>query len=65
VTATGSNVTGAQGVVAKLADLDRLYETVGKVKGESILFSPTLALVKLFPSVKSLKRILTSCSTSM
>src|SRR6201987_1518129 len=33
VTAIGSNVTGVQGDVAKLADLDRLYETVGKVKG--------------------------------
>jgi NAD(P)-dependent dehydrogenase (short-subunit alcohol dehydrogenase family) len=28
----GSNVTGVQGDVAKLADLDRLYEIVGKVK---------------------------------
>jgi NAD(P)-dependent dehydrogenase (short-subunit alcohol dehydrogenase family) len=28
----GSNVTGVQGDVAKLADLDRLYETVAKVK---------------------------------
>src|SRR5580700_2842567 len=33
VTAIGNNVTGVQGDVAKLADLDRLYETVGKVKG--------------------------------
>ena len=33
VTAIGSNVTGVQGDVAILADLDRLYETVGKVKG--------------------------------
>src|SRR3982075_314971 len=33
VTAIGSNVTAVQGDVAKLADLDRLYETVGKVKG--------------------------------
>src|SRR6202030_104969 len=32
VTAIGSNMTGVQGDVAKLADLDRLYETVGKVK---------------------------------
>ncbi len=32
VKAIGSNVTGVQGDVAKLADLDRLYETVGKVK---------------------------------
>ena len=33
VKAIGSNVTGVQGDVAKLADLDRLYETVGQVKG--------------------------------
>jgi NAD(P)-dependent dehydrogenase (short-subunit alcohol dehydrogenase family) len=29
----GSNVSGVQGDVAKLADLDRLYETISKVKG--------------------------------
>ncbi len=33
VMAIGDNVTGVQGDVAKLADLDRRYETVGKVKG--------------------------------
>src|SRR5580700_5835078 len=33
VEAIGSNVTGVQGDIAKLADLDRLYETVSKVKG--------------------------------
>jgi NADP-dependent 3-hydroxy acid dehydrogenase YdfG len=33
VRAIGSNVRGVQGDVAKLADLDRLYETVAKVKG--------------------------------
>ena len=33
MTSIGGNVTGIQGDVAKLADLDRLYETVGKVKG--------------------------------
>jgi NAD(P)-dependent dehydrogenase (short-subunit alcohol dehydrogenase family) len=32
VAAIGSNVTGVQGDVAKLADLDRLYETVARVK---------------------------------
>jgi NAD(P)-dependent dehydrogenase (short-subunit alcohol dehydrogenase family) len=31
--AIGSNVSGVQGDVAKLADLDRLYETVAKEKG--------------------------------
>jgi NAD(P)-dependent dehydrogenase (short-subunit alcohol dehydrogenase family) len=33
VKAIGSNVTGVQGDVGKMADLDLLYETVGKVKG--------------------------------
>src|ERR1700716_967253 len=40
VTAIGSNATGVQGDVSKLADLDRLYETVGKVKGRiDIIFA--------------------------
>src|SRR5258708_18271702 len=40
VTAIGSNVTGVQRDVAKRADLDRLYETVGKVKGRiDIIFA--------------------------
>src|SRR5216684_2954057 len=33
VKAIGSSVSGVQGDVAKLADLDRLYETVSRVKG--------------------------------
>ncbi len=33
VKAIGTNVTGVQGDVAKLDDLDRLYEAVSKVKG--------------------------------
>lgn len=33
VAAISSNVAGFQGDVSKLADLDRLYETVGKAKG--------------------------------
>jgi NAD(P)-dependent dehydrogenase (short-subunit alcohol dehydrogenase family) len=33
VKAIGSNVTGIQGDVAKLADLDRLYDTVRRVEG--------------------------------
>jgi NAD(P)-dependent dehydrogenase (short-subunit alcohol dehydrogenase family) len=40
VTAIGSSATGVQGDVAKLTDLDRLYETVGKVKGRvDIIFA--------------------------
>ena len=34
VKAIGKNVTGVQGDVAKLADLDRLYDVVGRVKGQ-------------------------------
>ena len=33
VEAIGGNIYGVQGDVAKLADLDRLYETVSRVKG--------------------------------
>ena len=33
VKAIGTNISGVQGDVAKLADLDRLYQTVSKVKG--------------------------------
>src|SRR4029077_2908928 len=40
VKAIGSNVMGVQGDVAKLADLDRLYETVGRAKGRiDIIFA--------------------------
>jgi NAD(P)-dependent dehydrogenase (short-subunit alcohol dehydrogenase family) len=34
VKAIGSNVSGIQGDVVRLADLDRLYETISKVKGQ-------------------------------
>jgi NAD(P)-dependent dehydrogenase (short-subunit alcohol dehydrogenase family) len=52
VKAIGTNVSGVQGDVAQLADLDRLYETVSKVKrridiifanagvGEFVAFGP-------------------------
>ena len=40
VQAIGANVMGVQGDVSKLADLDRLYETVGKAKGRiDIIFA--------------------------
>jgi NAD(P)-dependent dehydrogenase (short-subunit alcohol dehydrogenase family) len=40
VKAIGSNATGVQGDVAKMADLDLLYETVSKVKGRvDIIFA--------------------------
>jgi NAD(P)-dependent dehydrogenase (short-subunit alcohol dehydrogenase family) len=39
VKAIGSNVTGVQGDVTKLADLDRLYETIGKKWRLDIVFA--------------------------
>jgi NAD(P)-dependent dehydrogenase (short-subunit alcohol dehydrogenase family) len=39
VEAIGSNVTGVQGDVAKLSDLDRLYETIGKKGRLDIVFA--------------------------
>ena len=52
----GSNVSGIQGDVAKLADLDRLYETVSNAKGRIDIVFP------LGPSPKSIS---TNYSTSM
>jgi len=64
VKAIGSNVTGVQGDVAKLTDLDRLYEAV-KSKGESMSFSPTPASLNLLPWKRSRRSISTDYSTSM
>ena len=60
----GSNVTGVQGDIAKLTDLDRLYEVVRK-RGESMSFSPMPALLNLLPWKRSLRSISTDYSTSM
>ena len=64
VQTVGSNVTGIQGDVAKLTDLDRLYEAV-KSKGKSMCFSPTPASRSLFRWERLRKIISTDCSTSM
>ena len=64
VNAIGSNVTGVRGDVAKLGDLDRLYETVGKVKARIDIIFANAAVVNSFPLVKSQRSILTSSSTS-
>ena len=64
VNAIGSNVTGVRGDVAKLGDLDRLYETVGKVKARIDIIFANAGVVNSFPLVKSRRSILTSSSTS-
>ena len=65
VKAIGSNVSGVQGDVAQLADLDRLYETVSKVKGRIDIVFANAGLANLFPLGPSPKSISTNCSTSM
>ena len=57
VKAIGSNVTGVQGDVARLADLDRLYETIS--------FLLTLVSLNFLPWRASRRSISTSYSTSM
>src|SRR5277367_3430323 len=49
VKAIGSNVSGVQGDVARLADLDRLYETVSKVKGRIDIVFANAGLGEFFP----------------
>jgi NAD(P)-dependent dehydrogenase (short-subunit alcohol dehydrogenase family) len=49
VKAIGSNVTGVQGDVAKLADLDRLYETVAKVKGRIDIVFANVGVAEFVP----------------
>jgi NAD(P)-dependent dehydrogenase (short-subunit alcohol dehydrogenase family) len=50
VKATGSNVTGLQGDVAKLADFDRLYETI-KAKGRIDIVFANAGLAEFSPLV--------------
>jgi len=60
----GNNVFGVQGDVTDLADLDRLYETVGRT-GRSTLSSPTPAWQKWLRLKLSQKGISTEYSMSM
>src|SRR5438093_13708834 len=48
VRAIGTNVSGVQGDVAQLADLDRLYETVSKVKGRIDIVFADASVGELF-----------------
>jgi NAD(P)-dependent dehydrogenase (short-subunit alcohol dehydrogenase family) len=49
VKAIGGNVSGVQGDVAQLADLDRLYETVAQVKGRIDIVFANAGAVELVP----------------
>ena len=63
--AIGTNVSGVQGDVAKLADLDRLYETVSKVKGRIDIVFANAGVAEFVPFGPSPKSISTNYSTSM
>jgi NAD(P)-dependent dehydrogenase (short-subunit alcohol dehydrogenase family) len=65
VKAIGTNVSGVRGDVAKMADLDRLYETVSQVKGRVDIVFANAGVATLFPLGPSPKSISTDCSTSM
>jgi NAD(P)-dependent dehydrogenase (short-subunit alcohol dehydrogenase family) len=52
VTAICSNATGVQGDVAKLADLDRLYQTVSKVKGRIDIIFANAGVAEFVPFPK-------------
>src|ERR1700731_1006525 len=59
VGAIGNNVTGVQGDIAKLTDLDRLYEIISTRPslpgGELMWFLPMRVSLNLLPSARSLR----------
>jgi NAD(P)-dependent dehydrogenase (short-subunit alcohol dehydrogenase family) len=65
VRAIGTNVSGVQGDVAQLADLDRLYEIVSKVKGRIDIVFANAGVGEFVPFGASPKSISTNYSTSM
>jgi NAD(P)-dependent dehydrogenase (short-subunit alcohol dehydrogenase family) len=65
VRAVGTNVSGVQGDIAQLADLDRLYETVAKVKGRIDIVFANAGVGEFVPLGPSRRSISTNYSTSM
>src|SRR5258707_12991813 len=49
VKAIGANVSGVQGDIARLADLDRLYETVAQVRGRIDIVFANAGVVEFAP----------------
>src|ERR1700742_4265526 len=60
----GSNATGVQGDVSNLADLDRLYEEVGKVKGRVDIIFANAGVGEFVPVGKVSEEHLTKSSIS-
>src|SRR5258706_14144325 len=45
----GTNISGVQGDIAQLADLDRLYETISNVKGRIDIVFANAGVVEFVP----------------
>jgi NAD(P)-dependent dehydrogenase (short-subunit alcohol dehydrogenase family) len=58
-------LTGNQGDVAQLADLDRLYETVSKMKKRIDIIFANAGLGEFVPFGQSPRSTMTGYSTSM
>jgi NAD(P)-dependent dehydrogenase (short-subunit alcohol dehydrogenase family) len=65
VKAIGSNVSGVQGDISQLADLDRLSENISNVKGRIDIVFANAGVGDLSPLGPSPKSISTNYSTSM
>jgi NAD(P)-dependent dehydrogenase (short-subunit alcohol dehydrogenase family) len=61
----GSNVTGVQGDVAKLSDLDRLFEQIKKDKGKLDIVFANAGIAKYAPLGPSTKNISTASLAPM
>jgi NAD(P)-dependent dehydrogenase (short-subunit alcohol dehydrogenase family) len=63
--AIGKNVTGVRGDVAKLADLDRLYDVVGRVKGRIDIVFANAGVAEFAPQGSITEEHFEKFSTSM
>jgi NAD(P)-dependent dehydrogenase (short-subunit alcohol dehydrogenase family) len=65
VTEIGSNVTGVQGDVSNLRDLDRLFAQIKRDKGTLDIVFANAGVAKYAPSARSPRSSTTRSSTSM
>jgi NAD(P)-dependent dehydrogenase (short-subunit alcohol dehydrogenase family) len=65
VESIGESVTGVQGDVSQIGDIERLFAQIKQEKGLSILCLPTRVPQNMRPSEKSPRSSLTRYSTSM
>jgi NAD(P)-dependent dehydrogenase (short-subunit alcohol dehydrogenase family) len=61
----GRNVTGVQGDVSNLGDLDRLFAQIKQEKGRLDVVFANAGAANMAPSARSLRSFMTRSSTSM